>query len=294
MSARGDPAAHDPAGSRAIVRDGRVEHGRQLDGAGGPAGLLHAGPDVLDAPADGSRRGHAGDHHAVGNPPAELQDPGTTGHHDHRDVATGGELERAPPEPDELPRVVDLLARQEASDQLDRFAQRRHGLLPLDPHLAEARAAGAEPEDGAPAGELVERGDRHRRERGMADVGVGDPGAELDPRGPHGRRAEADPHVTHPALIGDPVGVEPEPLAEDAQLGDPADRVRAGVVAQETRAESKVRRPRAGRHANRTRLCRALSRRRRLASMAACASRAFSAAMIARCSSTACRKRAGT
>ena len=99
----------------------------------------------------------------------------------------------------------------------------------------------------------------------MADVGVGDPGAELDARGPHGRRAETDPHVAHPALIGDPVGVEPQPLTERAQLGDPADRIRAGVVTQEARAESKVRRPRAGRHASRTRLCRALSRCRRMA-----------------------------
>src|SRR5262249_32856006 len=102
-----------------------------------------------------------------------------------------------------------------------------------------------------------------------------------------GRRRQADPHVAHPALVRDPVGVESEALAEDAELRHPADRVGARVVTEEAGAEPEVDRAHHARPQRSTRLCRALARWRRIAAIAPSAWRFLSAAMMARCSSTA-------
>jgi hypothetical protein len=66
---------------------------------------------------------------------------------------------------------------------------RVHGHLTVDSLVDETgyqKCTVSYPEDGAAARDLVERGDGHGRQCGMARVGIGDAGPELDPRGAQG------------------------------------------------------------------------------------------------------------
>ncbi len=119
---------------------------------------------------------------------------------------------------------------------LDRLADRGGRLLAHDAELGEARDAGADAQDGALVGDLVERGDRHRRQRRMAREGIGDAGAELHPRGMLGEDRQGRIDLAVETLVGHPERVVAVGLGKLGAL----DHLRDRHIAQHQQFERHV------------------------------------------------------
>src|SRR5207237_4790115 len=85
---------------------------------------------------------------------------------------------------------------------------------------------GAQTEDGAAVRDLVERGDGHGGQRGMARVGIGDAGPEADAGRARGYQAEDRVGLAEEALVGQPEIVVAERLGTDGEIHDLADGTR--------------------------------------------------------------------
>ncbi len=213
-----DRRPHHVARRRPVLVDADVQPGHEVDPAGiapRPArALVHRLPEEVE-----QRRRDASLHDgAVGDPPGHAAARGSLrGDVDRHRGPARGEVEPALVEGDLLTLDSHGLTGQEPADQLHRFADGDGGAARVDAELAEATHAGADPEDGAPTGNLVEGGDRHRGERGVAGVGIGHAGAEADSRRAKGQEGERRVDLAEEALVGEPEGVVAERLGARGQ-----------------------------------------------------------------------------
>ena len=209
------PRAATPRHGRVRV-DGHAGRGDDVQRGARPAAPLEAGVELGEDPVAQERRRRQ----LVGDP-AVADLAGQPGHQRphrgqvDRDVGPGdgvGALVAADPHRLALAVQVDRLAagarRPEGTDVADRLAQLRDGLGPVDvvPVLVEPLDAGAEAEDQASAGELVEvegleRGDHRAPREGERDgrPDLGGPGRLGDRRRGHGRAAV---QLGHPVDLG--------------------------------------------------------------------------------------------
>ena len=99
---------------------------------------------------------------------------------------------------------VDRLALQELAHDMDGLAHGSGRLLAHDAELDEARDAGTETEDRALVRDLIERGDRHCRQRRMTGEGVGHAGPEMHSGGVLGEDRQGRIDLAVETLVGDP------------------------------------------------------------------------------------------
>src|SRR4029450_5642594 len=124
------------------------------------------------------------------------------------------------------PLVRDGLPGQELADDLHRLAQAKTGLVARYPELREAADAGADAEYRALPGDLVERRDRHRGQRGVAGVGIRHARAELDALRAQRAQGQRGVHLPEEALVGQPEVVVAGALGELGDLGQPGGGLR--------------------------------------------------------------------
>jgi len=105
---------------------------------------------------------------------------------------------------DNLAAVIDGFTPQQCADHFDRFADRASRLSAVDAELGKSRNSGADAEDGASAGDLVECRNCHCRQRRMAGERIGHAGAEQDVRGKSCELAEAGIDLPVEALVRHP------------------------------------------------------------------------------------------
>jgi hypothetical protein len=120
---------------------------------------------------------------------------------------------------------VDLLAGEQASDEDDGFPDGARRLLPLDAQLGEARDPRPDAEHRPAAGDLVQRGDGHRRECRMARVWIGHAGPKRDARRVVGDQRERRVRLAEEPLVRQPEVVVAGGLRELCHLHEPGWRI---------------------------------------------------------------------
>jgi hypothetical protein len=216
----GDARPHDVARPAAVAGDAGVESCYEADralvalGRGYPALDLGAERRSLGDRAAGLHDRTIG--HSTGH--ALAQRP-VTRNIDRDFGADRREAQMPVVKRDYFAGDIRLLAAQQGTDQRDRLADRPRRLEPPDAQLLETRHAGAEAQHRPPVGDFVEGCDRHRGQRRVARIWIGDARAEPDLPGGEDDPRQHRVHFAIEELVGEPYRIEAARFGEPRPLG---------------------------------------------------------------------------